>query len=128
MIQDRALAEAGGKGLFTKEIDAAMLNGEIDIAVHSSKDLPTVLPDGIFVAGYLPREDVRDALISVALDDPRGIAARGARWEPPRCAGRRRSSDCVRTCKSDCCAAMSRRVSARPSAARSTRLCWLMPA
>ena len=41
MIQDRALAEAGGKGLFTKEIDAAMLKGEIDIAVHSSKDLPT---------------------------------------------------------------------------------------
>jgi hydroxymethylbilane synthase len=64
MIQDRALAEAGGKGLFTKEIDAAMLRGEIDVAVHSSKDLPTRLPDGICVAGFLPREDVRDALIS----------------------------------------------------------------
>jgi hydroxymethylbilane synthase len=64
MIQDRALAEAGGKGLFTKEIDAAMLNGEIDAAVHSSKDLPTVLPDGVTIVGYLPREDVRDALIS----------------------------------------------------------------
>ena len=49
MIQDRALSEAGGKGLFTKEIDAAMLKGEIDIAVHSSKDLPTALPDGIVV-------------------------------------------------------------------------------
>ena len=64
MIQDRALAEAGGKGLFTKEIDAAMLANEIDIAVHSSKDLPTLMPEGIVVAGYLPREDVRDALIS----------------------------------------------------------------
>ena len=64
MIQDRALAEAGGKGLFTKEIDIAMLAGEIDIAVHSSKDLPTVLPDGIVIAGFLPREDARDALIS----------------------------------------------------------------
>ena len=64
MIQDRALAEAGGKGLFTKEIDAAMLRGEIDVAVHSSKDLPTALPDGICIAGYLPREDPRDALIS----------------------------------------------------------------
>ncbi len=64
MIQDRALSEAGGKGLFTKEIDAAMLAHEIDVAVHSSKDLPTVLPDGIAVAGFLPREDVRDALIS----------------------------------------------------------------
>jgi hydroxymethylbilane synthase len=64
MIQDRALAEAGGKGLFTKEIDAAMLRGEIDVAVHSYKDLPTTLPDGICIAGYLPREDPRDALIS----------------------------------------------------------------
>ena len=64
MIQDRALAEAGGKGLFTKEIDAAMLSGGVDAAVHSSKDLPSVLPDGVTIAGYLPREDVRDALIS----------------------------------------------------------------
>lgn len=63
-IQDRPLSEAGGKGLFTKEIDAAMLRGEIDIAVHSSKDLPTRLPDGIGLPGFLPREDVRDALIS----------------------------------------------------------------
>jgi hydroxymethylbilane synthase len=65
MIQDRALAEAGGKGLFTKEIDAAMLAGEIDAAVHSSKDLPTFLPEGVTIVGYLPREDVRDALISL---------------------------------------------------------------
>ena len=64
MIQDRALSESGGKGLFTKEIDAAMLLGRIDIAVHSSKDLPTHLPEGIVVAGYLAREDARDALIS----------------------------------------------------------------
>lgn len=63
MIQDRALSESGGKGLFTKELDQAMLDGRIDIAVHSSKDLPTVLPDGLTVAGYLPREDVRDAFI-----------------------------------------------------------------
>jgi hydroxymethylbilane synthase len=64
MIQDRALSESGGKGLFTKEIDAAMLRGEIDAAVHSSKDLPTLLPDGVAIAGYLAREDPRDALIS----------------------------------------------------------------
>ena len=63
MIQDRPLGEVGGKGLFTREIDNAMLNGEIDIAVHSSKDLPTLMPDGISVPGYLPREDVRDAFI-----------------------------------------------------------------
>ena len=63
-IVDRALSEAGGKGLFTKEIDLAQLAGEVDIAVHSSKDLPTVLPDGLEIAGFLPREDVRDVFIS----------------------------------------------------------------
>lgn len=63
-IQDRALSQAGGKGLFTKELDSAQLEGAIDIAVHSSKDLPTYLPDGLEIAGYLPREDVRDAFIS----------------------------------------------------------------
>lgn len=71
MIQDRALSQAGGKGLFTKELDLAMLEGRIDVAVHSSKDLPTLMPDGVVVAGYLPREDVRDVLIS---DGPRSIA------------------------------------------------------
>jgi hydroxymethylbilane synthase len=68
MIQDRPLSEVGGKGLFTKEIDAAILSGEIDAAVHSAKDLPGFLPDGVVVAGYLPREDVRDALISLKAD------------------------------------------------------------
>ncbi len=63
-IQDRALSEAGGKGLFTKELDVALLAGDIDIAVHSAKDLPTLLPPGITLAGFLPREDVRDAFIS----------------------------------------------------------------
>ncbi len=62
-IQDRALSEAGGKGLFTKELDAALIAGSIDLAVHSSKDLPTHLPTEIVVAGYLAREDVRDAFI-----------------------------------------------------------------
>ena len=63
-IQDRPLSESGGKGLFTKELDAALLEGSIDLAVHSSKDLPTVLPEGLCVTGYLPREDVRDVLIT----------------------------------------------------------------
>jgi len=63
-IQDRPLAEAGGKGLFTKEIEEALLLGHVDLAVHSAKDMPTVLPDGLVLAACLPREDVRDAFIS----------------------------------------------------------------
>lgn len=62
-IQDRPLAEVGGKGLFTKEIEEALLAGTIDLAVHSSKDMPTVLPDGLILSTFLPREDARDALI-----------------------------------------------------------------
>lgn len=63
-IQDRPLAEAGGKGLFTKEIEEALISRAIDLAVHSAKDMPTVLPDGLMLAGFLPREDARDAFIS----------------------------------------------------------------
>lgn len=64
VVQDRPLAEAGGKGLFTKEIEEALLSGLIDLAVHSTKDMPTVLPPGLVLAGCLPREDARDAFIS----------------------------------------------------------------
>jgi hydroxymethylbilane synthase len=64
VVVDRVLADAGGKGLFTKEIEEALLAGSIDLAVHSSKDLPTILPPGLVLAGFLPREDARDAFIS----------------------------------------------------------------
>lgn len=64
MILDRPLSEVGGKGLFTKEIEEALLDGRIDLAVHSSKDMPTILPDGLEISTFLPREDVRDAFIS----------------------------------------------------------------
>ncbi|KZL20666.1 Porphobilinogen deaminase [Pseudovibrio axinellae] len=67
-IQDRPLSEAGGKGLFTKEIEEALLDKSIDLAVHSSKDMPTVLPDGLGMTAYLPREDVRDAFISPSVE------------------------------------------------------------
>jgi hydroxymethylbilane synthase len=63
-IQDRPLSEVGGKGLFTKEIEDALLSGAIDLAVHSAKDMPTQLPDGLMLAACLPREDVRDVFIS----------------------------------------------------------------
>ena len=63
-IQDRPLSEVGGKGLFTKEIEEALLAGDIDLAVHSMKDMPTLLPEGLTITCLLPREDVRDAFIS----------------------------------------------------------------
>jgi hydroxymethylbilane synthase len=65
LIQDRPLYEVGGKALFTKEIEVALLAGEIDLAVHSSKDVPTFLPDGLWLSSWLPREDPRDAFISL---------------------------------------------------------------
>jgi hydroxymethylbilane synthase len=64
VIQDRTLAQAGGKGLFTKEIEEALHAGAIDLAVHSAKDMPTVLPDGLLITAVLPREDPRDVFIS----------------------------------------------------------------
>ena len=64
MIQDRPLSEVGGKGLFTKEIEEAMLDNNIDIAVHSMKDMPVICPEGLIISCYLPREDVRDSFIS----------------------------------------------------------------
>ncbi|MDE1149377.1 MAG: hydroxymethylbilane synthase [Azospirillaceae bacterium] len=63
-ILDRTLAEAGGKGLFTKEIEEALSEGAIDLAVHSMKDVPTVLPEGLAITTLLPREDPRDAWFS----------------------------------------------------------------
>ena len=63
-IQDRALIEAGGKGLFTKEIEDALLENRIDLAVHSMKDMPTKLPDGLVISALLPREDARDVFFS----------------------------------------------------------------
>lgn len=63
-IQDRSLADAGGKGLFTKELEEALLSGAIDLAVHSMKDVPAALPNGLAIGAVLPREDPRDVFIS----------------------------------------------------------------
>ena len=62
-LQDAPLSEIGGKRLFVKEIEDALLTGDIDLAVHSSKDMPAVLPDGLEVGAVLEREDPRDALV-----------------------------------------------------------------
>ncbi len=63
-VQNRQLAEIGGKGLFTKEIEEALLDGRIDLAVHSLKDMETLLPDGLTIGCVLPRDDPRDVLVS----------------------------------------------------------------
>jgi hydroxymethylbilane synthase len=72
-VLDRPLAEIGGKGLFTREIEEALLIGAIDVAVHSMKDMPTLQPDGLGITCALPREDARDAF--VALGGADGVAA-----------------------------------------------------
>lgn len=71
-----SLSEIGGKGLFTKEIDEAMLSGRVDIGVHSSKDVATRMPDGLVLAAFLEREDVRDAFMSVKVQSLDHLAER----------------------------------------------------
>ncbi|MXN53064.1 hydroxymethylbilane synthase [Shinella sp. AETb1-6] len=81
-ITDRSLALIGGKGLFTEEIEAQLVSGELDFAVHSSKDMPTKLPEGLHLSAFLPREDIRDAFIGRAakrlLDLPQGATVGSA--------------------------------------------------
>src|SRR5216110_3202670 len=62
-LQDRPLSEAGGKRLFVKEIEDALLRAEIDLAVHSSKDMPVILPEGLRIGAVLPRENPLDAIV-----------------------------------------------------------------
>src|SRR5438128_6117112 len=62
-LQEAPISDVGGKRLFVKEIEDALLNGDVDIAVHSSKDMPAVLPEGLIIGAVLPREDPADALV-----------------------------------------------------------------
>ncbi|TNF15112.1 MAG: hydroxymethylbilane synthase, partial [Rhodobacteraceae bacterium] len=73
IASDTPLKEIGNKGLFTKEIEEAMVDGRIDIAVHSMKDMPTEQPEGLVLDCYLPREDVRDAFVSLLHDSIKAL-------------------------------------------------------
>ncbi|MBC6437933.1 MAG: hydroxymethylbilane synthase [Rhodobacteraceae bacterium] len=77
-VLDRPLNDIGGKGLFTKEIEEDLLQGKIDIAVHSMKDMPVAQPPGLLLECCLPREDVRDAFVSLTYDSLAGLPS-GAR-------------------------------------------------
>ena len=77
-VQDRRLLEIGGKGLFTKEIEEALLEGRIDCAIHSLKDMPAALPDGLCIAAIPEREDPRDAFVSLKAERLEDLA-QGAR-------------------------------------------------
>src|SRR3954449_2170115 len=81
-LQERPLSEIGGKGLFVKEIEDALLGGEIDLAVHSSKDMAAVLPDGLEIAGVLPRENPLDALVLPVMADGSRLMAKAPDHPP----------------------------------------------
>jgi hydroxymethylbilane synthase len=81
-LQDALLSEIGGKRLFVKEIEDALLKGDIDLAVHSSKDMPVVLPDRLAIAGVLPREDPADAIVLPVMANGLGLMAGNASGHP----------------------------------------------
>lgn len=89
-VQDRPLAEIGGKALWTKELDRALLDGEIDLAVHSMKDVETIRPESIAIAAMLVREDVRDRLIGAESIEALPHGARVGTSSPRRAAQVRR--------------------------------------
>ncbi len=125
-VSDRPLAEIGGKGLFVKEIEEALLAGAVDVGVHSMKDLPGSLPDGLAIVAVPAREDPRDVLVwrgKGGVDAlPPGARVGTASLRRRRCcAPGGRTSTCGR------CAATSTRGSASGAPARSTRSCSRRP-
>jgi hydroxymethylbilane synthase len=109
-ILDRPLADAGGKGLFTKELEEALLDGRIDLAVHSMKDVPVLLPAGLSLAAVLPREDPADVLVSRA--DSLAALPQGARVGTSSV---RRRAQLLRACPQLCCVLLRGNVDTRLS-------------
>ena len=93
-ILDRTLDKIGGKGLFVKELDRALLDGRSDISVHSLKDMPMEVPEELPLLAFSEREDPRDVLVL-----PRGsrVLTDRSRWAVPACAGRSSLRNCIRT-------------------------------
>ena len=87
---DRPLSEIGGKGLFTKELEVALADGDADIAVHSLKDMPTALPEGMVIAAVPIRGDVRDCVVTRPGEDPDAAAVIGTSSLRRACLARRR--------------------------------------
>ncbi len=125
-IQDRPLAEVGGKGLFTKEIEEALLDRRIDLAVHSAKDMPTFSQPGLMLAACLEREDPRDVFISRKAGSlaelPQGATLGTASLRRQAIA-----KHCAAICAWCRCAAMSRRGCASSTPAKSTPRCSRLP-
>ena len=125
---DRRLDEAGGKGLFVKELENAMADGRADLAVHSMKDVPAELPPGFVLAAITAREDPRDAFVS-RNNSLLSLKCRRAPPSAPRaCGARRKSSSAIPAWRCACCAATSTRASRSSTAASTTPSCSPPPA
>lgn len=105
-LLDAPLAKIGGKGLFVKELETALLEGAADIAVHSMKDVPMDFPEGLGLYTICEREDPRDAFVSNTYASLEQLPA-GSVSAPPACAARRSCWRAGRTCRSVSCEATS---------------------
>ena len=127
-ILDRTLSKVGGKGLFVKELEAALEEGRANLAVHSLKDVPMDLPPGFVLAAVLEREDPRDAFVSNLHADLQALP-QGARVGT---SSLRRAVQlqgaAARPASSSRCAATSTRACASSTRATTTRSCWPRPA
>ncbi len=125
-VLDRPLAEAGGKGLFVKELERAIADGHADIAVHSMKDVPSELPPGMTIAAVLPRANPHDAFVSLKFRRLEELPAGGrVGTSSPRRQAQLRPRDPISP--SSCCAGTSTRVSSVSRTARSMRSCSPAP-